>query len=147
MKKSVCGMIIFIFFVFSLISAVAAEPALAEKEQVKPTISISKDMDSAIVEEAARVKEEFKQQARSLFERRPLGWNLETIAYLSQWFFSLPQKIPDFSKKLVEHGRTLGVAGSLLVLIFLTAITRLDQMAQNISSSDFTAISAVLLAD
>ena len=90
MKKNVYGLTILLFFLFSLIPAFAAEPAPAEKEQEKPTISISKDMDDAIVEEATRVKEEFKQQARSLFERRPLGWNLETIAYLSQWLFSLP---------------------------------------------------------
>ena len=122
MKRTVYGLSILFFFVFSLIPAFAAGPAPAEKDQAVPTISISEDMDDAIIEEATRVKEEFKQQARSLFERQPLGWNLDTIAYLTQWSVTLPQKLPEFSNKLVEHSRTLGVAGSLLVLVFLIAV-------------------------
>ena len=49
----------------------------------KESIAISEAMDEVMIQEVTKVKEEFSQKVRSLFDRRPLGWNLDTIAYLS----------------------------------------------------------------
>lgn len=38
------------------------------------SIAISEEMDDVMIREAAKVKEEFQQKARSLFDRLPLGW-------------------------------------------------------------------------
>jgi small-conductance mechanosensitive channel len=100
----------------------AAEAPADEKKQDKPTVSISQKMDDVMVEEAARVKEELKQSARSLFERRPLGWDLQTLRYLYQWLLSLPKNLPELSKQLIAHSRELGFVGSLLLFIFLAAL-------------------------
>jgi small-conductance mechanosensitive channel len=122
MKKLVYRFLPFALFAAMLHPAFAAESSPAETKQEKPTITISKDMDAAIVEEASRVKEDLKQQARSLFERQPLGWNWETIGYLSKWLLTLPQQLPEFSKQLVVHSRALGAAGSILIFVFLAAV-------------------------
>jgi len=122
MKRMVCRFIILAFIAFLAFPMNAEEPAAGENGRVAPSISISEDMDDAIVQEASRVKEDLKQQARSLFERQPLGWNWETISYLSQWLIFLPQRFPEFSKQLVVHSRALGVAGSSLIFVFLVAV-------------------------
>jgi len=122
MKRIVYRFIILAFIAVLALPANAEEPSAAEKGQTQTSITISEDMDDAIVQEASRVKEDLKQQARSLFERQPLGWNWKTISYLSQWLIFLPQRLPEFSKQLVVHSRALGVAGSFLIFVFLVAV-------------------------
>lgn len=95
--------------------APAAEPQL-------PTITLSPDVGQAIAKEAAEVKEEIEQHARSLFTRTYLGWDLDTIDYLSSWALSLPLRVPELMRTLAEHGRLLGLAGSLVLLTFVTAV-------------------------
>ena len=101
MKKVVFRILISAFAVLVFHPAYGAEPSPAEAKQQKPTISISEGMDDAIVREASRVKEDLEKQARSLFERKPLEWNLDTIGYLTKWLLSLPQQLPELSP---EHG-------------------------------------------
>ena len=79
-------------------------------------------MSKVMMREAVKVKEELEQQAQSLFERMPLGWNLKTIHYLYTGAFSLPRKIPEFTGHVIKQSRVLGVVGSLLVLIFIGAV-------------------------
>ena len=95
--------------------APASEPQL-------PKISLSGEMGDAIAKEATEVKEEIEQQARSLFTRTYLGWDLDTIDYLSEWALSLPLRVPELMRAVAEHSRLLGVAGSLVVLTFITAV-------------------------
>ena len=95
--------------------APSAEPAL-------PTISLSEDIGEAIAKEAAEVKEEIEQQARSLFTRSHLGWDLDTIGHISAWALSLPLRAPEMMSALAAHGRLLGLAGSLVVLTFIAAV-------------------------
>ncbi|MGD8714963.1 MAG: hypothetical protein PVG70_10500, partial [Desulfobacterales bacterium] len=122
MERIVYRFIILAFIASLAFPANAEEPSAVQKGPTKPSITISEDMDDAIVQEASRVKEDLKQQARSLFERQPLGWNWKTISYLSQWLIFLPQQLPAFSKQLVIHSRALGVAGSFLIFVFLAAV-------------------------
>ena len=123
MKKLVYRFLLLAFLALSVHPAFAAESQPSEsEEQKKPTISISGEMDDVIVREASRVKEDLEKQALSLFERQPLGWDLDTIGYLTKWLFSLPQQLPEFTKQLVLHSRALGVAGSMLMFVFLAAV-------------------------
>jgi small-conductance mechanosensitive channel len=100
----------------------AAEQEQAAADEKKPAFEIAEDVGSSMMKEAARVKEEFAKQARTLFERKPLGWNWGTINYLYNWLPSLPLKLPVFVKHIMEQGRVLGVAGSLIVLTFIIAV-------------------------
>jgi small-conductance mechanosensitive channel len=86
------------------------------------SIAISKEMDDVMIRQAAKVKEEFKEKARTLFKRVPLGWDLNTITYLYGLTLSLPGKIPDFTRFVIEQGKVLGMIGSILVFIFLVGI-------------------------
>jgi len=122
MKKVVCRILISVFAALVFHPAYAAEPSPDETKQQKPSISISEEMDDVIVREASRVKQDLEQQARSLFERKPLAWDLDTIGYLTKWLFSLPQQLPEFTRQLVVHSRTLGVVGSFLIFVFLAAV-------------------------
>ncbi len=117
--------------IFKLILAVIfimTTPGIAVEEEKssnlmeKPAIGLADDMGETIIKEAVKVKEDFEQRAQSLFERRPLGWDLDTIHYLYKGFLSLPLKIPSLTKYLLKQSRILGAAGSLLVLVFIGAI-------------------------
>jgi small-conductance mechanosensitive channel len=113
-------------FLFALLMLLAAS-ALGHAadtpagETTLPTISLSEDMGEAIAKEVVEVREEIEHQARSLFTRTQLGWDLDTIDYLTRWALSLPLRVPELMRTLAEHGRLLGLAGSLVVLTFIVA--------------------------
>ena len=94
--------------------------AAAEKE--KPSIAISEEMDDVVIREATKVKEEFQQKARSLFDRFPLDWDLNTITYLYHLALSLPGRIPVFTRFVIAQSQVLGVIGSILVFVFIAAV-------------------------
>ena len=91
-------------------------------EKKEPSIAISKEMDDVMIREATKVKEEFQQKARSLFDRVPLGWNFNTITYLYDLAVSMPGKIPVFTRFVIEQSKVLGVIGSILVLVFIAVV-------------------------
>lgn len=86
------------------------------------SIAISKDMDDVMIQEAAKVKEDFQEKARTLFKRLPLGWDLHTISYLYELALSLPNKIPIFTRFVIEQSKVLGVIGSIVVLVFFLGV-------------------------
>jgi len=86
------------------------------------SIAISKEMDDVMIQEAAKVKEDFQEKARALFKRLPLGWDLNTISYLYALALSLPNKIPIFTRFVIEQSKVLGVIGSILVLVFFLGV-------------------------
>ncbi len=94
----------------------------AAAEMEKPSIAISEEMDDVVIREATKVKEEFQQKARSLFDRFPLGWDLNTITYLYHLALSLPGKIPVFTRFVIAQSQVLGVIGSILVFVFIAAV-------------------------
>lgn len=109
-----------VFWIANFASAADQKEVVEEKKQ--PAIAISEEMGDAMAKEAARVKEDIEKQARSLFERKPLGWNWDTINYLYKWALGLPLKIPQIGKHILEQGRVLGFAGSLIILTFIVAV-------------------------
>jgi hypothetical protein len=109
-----------VFWIANFASAADQKEVVEEKKQ--PAIAISEEMGDAMAKEAARVKEDIEKQARSLFERKPLGWNWDTINYLYKWALGLPLKIPQIFKHILEQGRVLGFAGSLIILTFIVAV-------------------------
>lgn len=110
-------------------------------DQDEPTISLTGDMSGAVAREIREARQKFEKQARSLFERTPLGWDRTTIAYLSDWFVDLPVKVPLLWEYAREQGRLIGFAGALLLSALLLAmlyslfwqnriLTRLETMLQ-----------------
>jgi small-conductance mechanosensitive channel len=100
----------------------AGETKEAAGNAEAPSISLSEEMGKAIVKEAAEVKEEFEKQARTLFLRSNLGWDLQTIDYLYTWLLELPLGAPELIHQVMAHSRVLGLAGSLVVLTFVAAV-------------------------
>jgi small-conductance mechanosensitive channel len=121
-RRYLCFPILLSVLLLTLVAFAAEQPEEAAKGEAKPKIAISEDLGNAMMRQASQVKEEFKQQARSLFERTPLGWDWKTIEYLYGWALDVPQKIPGFVGSLLEQSRVLGVAGSLVILTFLIAV-------------------------
>ena len=109
-------------FVATVPYADAEEKTDADAKKTQQSIAISEQMDDVIIQQASKVKEEFQQKVRSLFERLPLGWDWNTITYLYKLALSLPSLIPVFTKFVIAQSRVLGVIGSLLVLIFIAAV-------------------------
>lgn len=115
-------LILFAGYLTAVPSSFAQDKTDTPEKKNEPSIAISEEMDDVMIREVTKVKEEFQQKARSLFDRHPLGWNLNTIAYLYRLTLSLPSKTPVFSRFVIEQSRMLGVIGSLLVLVFIIAI-------------------------
>ena len=113
-----CGMLLLLVTGDFALGEESLSPA---SDQTQPQISLSGAMGDNMIQGASRVKEELEQRARSLFEREPLGWNFETIAFLNRLLISLPLKIPEFIEYIVAQSRLLGTVGSGIVFIFLLA--------------------------
>jgi small-conductance mechanosensitive channel len=117
--------VVFIVFVALMICThlQAAQPSTDTTEtDQKPAVTLQPEVGKTMLERAGRVKEDLASQARSLFHRTPLGWNLETLQDIYRWSIGLPLQIPYLVPKIMEQSRLLGVAGSLLVLTFIGAV-------------------------
>ena len=120
----------FVLVVALLICFLTLDPAFAQEEvppagtagtpgQENPTISFpAGQMEAGLRQAAAEVGE----QARSLLEREPLGFDLGTIHRLEDWAIRLPLEVPRLARHVMEQGRLLGFAGSLVMLAFLVAV-------------------------
>jgi small-conductance mechanosensitive channel len=97
--------------------------ALEEEQPAEPpAISVPEDMEKVIGQEVVREREYLKAQARSLFERTPLGFDFKTIGKLWGWIMKLPSNIPMLIQHIREQSRLLGLLGSVIVLAFLIAV-------------------------
>ncbi|MGD8444064.1 MAG: mechanosensitive ion channel [Desulfobacterales bacterium] len=114
--------VLFAGFLAAVPYANAQEKPEADAEVEKPSIALSEEIDDVVIREATKVKEEFQQKARSLFDRIPLDWDWDTIAYLYHLALSVPGKIPDFTRFVIAQSQVLGVIGSVLVFVFIAAV-------------------------
>jgi hypothetical protein len=74
--------LVFIVLLLWMSLSYAAAPQLTPENEKQPAISLPEDVGTAIAEKAASVKTEIANQASSLFKRKPIGWNWNTIEYL-----------------------------------------------------------------
>ncbi len=121
--------ILIVFWVAGLCLATAALPVFGDSgepavpvENSPPPIGFSGDMADSMMQGAGQVTNDLKDQARSLFEYTPLGWDTNTLEYLYEQALALPLKLPDFIAEVLAQSRVLGFAGSLVVLVFLIAV-------------------------
>jgi small-conductance mechanosensitive channel len=98
----------------------SGEPGVS-KAQDAPRIGIAEDVGEAAKREAAKVREDLEKQAKSLFEREPLGWDVQTAQYVYRVVLSVPSRIPQLTGRIVEESRVLGLLGSALILLFVIA--------------------------
>ncbi|MBC2715968.1 MAG: mechanosensitive ion channel [Desulfobacteraceae bacterium] len=116
-------LIVSLFLLTGLLPAFgdAGEPvSVAEKN--KASIAFADNMTESMKWGAEQVTDDLKDQARSLFEHTPLGWDVDTLDYFSDQALSLPTKLPVFIEEVLEQSRVLGFAGSVIVFIFLVAV-------------------------
>ncbi len=109
------------FLIAGSASPAAGAPATGS-EPPQPSIVVTENMGEAIIKEAEQVKEDIQKQVVILMRWTPLGWNFDTIDYLYTWTLTLPLRIPDFMRQVAAQGRILGIAGSVVILIFLAAV-------------------------
>jgi len=100
---------------------VLAQDASSEDEKKLP-IGLSGNVGEAMAREAEKVRAELERRAYSIFEREPLGWDLETVRYMYREAVSLPAEIPDLTRQIAAQGRMLGFAGSMAVFVFIMAV-------------------------
>jgi small-conductance mechanosensitive channel len=124
MRTSYRYCVLIVFVVLMLGSHLrAAQPSTDTTEtKQNPAVTLQPEVGKTMLEQAGRVKADLASQARSLFHRTPLGWNLETLQDIYRWSIGLPLKIPYLVSKIMEQSRLLGMAGSLLVLTFIGAV-------------------------
>ncbi len=111
----------FVVFFIGLILVAFSTPAAAE-EKAPPPVGIAGDMSDSMKEGAVMVRQELTTQAKTLFEHTPLGWNINTLEYAYLQAVSLPGKLPKLIAGILEQSRVLGFVGSIILLIFLTAV-------------------------
>ncbi len=87
-----------------------------------PSVELMDDMAGYVKQEAAQVKKDLKHQANSLFKHTPLGWDLNTLEFAFRQAVMLPTRIPQLISHIFEQSRLLGVAGSVIMSVFLLAI-------------------------
>jgi len=121
-KQSRCLILVFSVLLLWMSLAYAAAEQPAPENEKQPVIALPDDVGTTIAQRAASVKTEIANRASSLFERTPIGWDWDTIEYLYKWGIGLPLKLPEFIQQIMEQSRVLGVAGSCIVFIFLTAV-------------------------
>jgi len=129
MKKPI--LILFIFWMallvhpttVPLVFAAVGKPAAESPVDGKSApVTFADDMTGSMKRGADQVTEDLRGQARSLFEHTPPGWDPDTLAYLYDEALSLPGKLPALIAEIHEQSRVLGLAGSLVMLVFLIAI-------------------------
>ena len=98
----------------------AAEPEPAPEDA--PAIGIAEEMGDVMVQQATEVRDDLTKQARSLFEREPLGWDVNTLTAIYRWALDFPAHIAALVEMVIQHSRVLGFAGSLIMLVFITAV-------------------------
>lgn len=118
-RVSAIAITVLTFFLFLHPTAAVAQETAADDQ---PAISLSGEAGDVLAREAARVREDLQRQAESLFERRPLGWNWQTLTYIYEWLLDFPAHIAALVSLILAHSRVLGVAGSLIMLTFLAAV-------------------------
>ncbi len=99
----------------------SAEPA-ANNSSEPPVISLSKDMDDVLFKEISRVADDLKKQFQVLLKWTPLEWDLGTIEFMYKWTLALPMRLPELIAAARAQSRALGIAGSLVMLVFLAAV-------------------------
>jgi small-conductance mechanosensitive channel len=115
-------------FLILLWAAVILFPAiLSASEQAAlpndpPAIGIADEMGDAMLRQAHEVREDLTRQARSLFEREPLGWDMNTLKTIYRWALDLPEHLAALFDMVIQHSQVLGVVGSLIMLIFIAAV-------------------------
>jgi small-conductance mechanosensitive channel len=92
------------------------------KTDTAPSIDIADSMGDAMLRQASEVREDLTRQARSLFEREPLGWDIKTLNTIYRWALDFPKHIGDLVRMVIQHSRVLGLAGSLIMLVFFAAV-------------------------
>ncbi len=85
-------------------------------------IHLPENMSNEMKREASQVGKQFQTHARSLFDRHPMGWDMDTLRDLYKWGLNLPMKIPDLLRYIIKQSRMLGAVGSILVLIFIIVV-------------------------
>jgi small-conductance mechanosensitive channel len=121
--------IFLIILIVCLVQLTGALPAFSDAgdsaaptESKRSLVIFSDNMPDSMKHGAEQVTEDLRDQARSLFEYTPLGWDFDTLEYLYEQALDLPGKLPVLIKEILEQSRVLGVAGSLVVLVFLIAV-------------------------
>ena len=97
------------------------ESRLAAEEGQAP-FAIRDDLGEAMRREASQVREQFNTQARSLFQKESLGFNLDTFIILWKYIITVPERIPELMLHVREQSRLLGAIGSIAVFAFLVAL-------------------------
>ncbi|MFC1864169.1 hypothetical protein ACFL1Z_09495, partial [Thermodesulfobacteriota bacterium] len=115
------GLFLMVFLAANVQCFSFEEPG-SSRAQDTPNIGIAKDMGEAAKREAAKLKEDIEERAKSLFEREPLGWDAQTAQYFYRVTISLPSRVPHFAGQIVEESRVLGLLGSFLILLFVMAV-------------------------
>ncbi|MDJ0884390.1 MAG: hypothetical protein QNJ48_09515, partial [Desulfobacterales bacterium] len=105
-----------------LLPAIARASDAASPPEASPAIGLSEEMGDAMLRQATEVGEDITRQAKTLFEREPLGWDLNTLAVIYHWALDFPAQIATLVATVIDHSRVLGAAGSMVMLIFIVAV-------------------------
>jgi small-conductance mechanosensitive channel len=130
MARLVIGLVIFWCLVFSLgLSPARAEKAQGKEQQAPQAKesqaaqkTLGKNVGEAVQQEAAKVKARLAAEARAVFHRQPLGFDLHTLAQVRQWLADLPSRVPALIQSLSKEMRLLGLMGSLVLCAFLAVV-------------------------
>ena len=117
-----CHLLILLVVISLLLPAGLSAADPESSPDASPAFGLANEMGDVMLQQANEVRADLTRQAWSLFEREPLGWDMNTLETIYRWTLDLPEHISDLAAMVVQHSRVLGFVGSLIMLIFIVAV-------------------------
>lgn len=95
----------------------------AHTPKTEPSFTLADNVTEAMYREADTVRESLEKTASRFFTPEPLGFSPQTFVDLYQDVVTLPLKLPRLMNYIVEQARLLGFIGTMIILLFLSALT------------------------
>ncbi|MFH1831043.1 MAG: mechanosensitive ion channel domain-containing protein [Pseudomonadota bacterium] len=115
-------MVIFIAILLIPLSLAAQDAQKKEKDADTPGIELSEEIDESVKREAAQIKQEFEVKLEAMTPRSALKWDKKTIRFVSDWFISVPKRIPGLLSEVAKNSKLLGLSGTAILVLFLAAL-------------------------
>ncbi len=94
----------------------------ASTDKKSPPVTVSENAGRSLHKEATDVRQQLTSGARNLFVHEPLGWDTDTLKYVYRLILVSPALIPQLINEVLKQSQVLGVAGSIIMLIFIIAL-------------------------
>ncbi len=111
-----------ILLLSSLLFAFALSQSRADTVQPAPPSASLREKPAADVLGTSETATQVREDARYLFQRAPVTWDMETIHYIFRWLAALPAKTPALFRFITEKSFSVALFSSIVLIILLCSV-------------------------